>query len=55
MKTYKGYEIEKLTHNTYRIRKVGGSWISLMIIKNSSVFDHYPRTLKEAKAIIDAM
>lgn len=46
--SYKGYEIEKLTYNTYRIRVKGASeWFDM--------FGHYPRTLKAAKAIIDNM
>lgn len=44
---YKGYEIEKITRNTYRIRPTGGEWIDM--------FGHYPKTLKAAKAIIDNM
>ena len=40
---YKGFEIYKITHNTYIIKK-DGEKISM---------DKYPRTLKEAKAIVD--
>lgn len=47
MNEYKGFEIEKITRNTLRIRKAGGAWIDM--------FGHYPKTLKEAKAIIDTM
>ena len=47
MRTYKGYEIEKITYNTYRIRKIGEDWIDM--------WGHYPKTLKAAKEIIDAM
>ena len=45
--TYKGYEIEKLTYNTYRIRPAGGAWIDM--------WGRYPKTLKAAKAIIDTL
>lgn len=45
MKTYKGYEIDRLTRNTYRIRPIGGEWVDMP--------GKYPKTLKEAKAIID--
>lgn len=44
---YKRHEIEKITHNTYRIRPLNGKWIDM--------WGHYPKTLKAAKAIIDAM
>ena len=45
---YKGYEIEKVTRNTYRIRRQGdASWIDM--------WGHYPKTLKAAKALIDQM
>lgn len=47
MYIYKGYEIEKITRNTYRIRKAGEAWIDM--------WGHYPKTLKAAKAIIDNM
>ena len=48
MYQYKGYEIEKLTRNTYRIRRLGAAaWIDM--------WGHYPRTLKAAKAMIDAI
>lgn len=45
MYNYNGYQIEKLTRNTYRIRPNGGSWIDM--------WGHYPKTLKEAKTLID--
>ena len=46
-KVYNGYEMEKITRNTIRIRKIGGKWIDM--------FGHYPKTYKEAKAIIDTV
>lgn len=45
--SYKGYEIEKINRNTYRIRLDGAEWIDMC--------GHYPKTLKAAKAIIDNM
>lgn len=48
MMYYKGYEIEKVTHNTYRIRPIGAAeWIDM--------WGNYPKTLKAAKAAIDNM
>lgn len=48
MYSYKGYEIEKITYNTYRIRPKGtAEWIDM--------WGHYPKTLKAAKTIIDNM
>jgi len=47
MKEYKGFEMEKITYNTIRIRPIGGSWIDL--------WGHYPKTWKEAKAYIDSI
>ena len=47
IKVYNGYEMEKITHNTIRIRKINGEWLDM--------FGHYPKTYKEAKSIIDAM
>lgn len=44
MKDYKGYEIERVTRNTYVIRK-GGEAIAMP--------GCYPKTYKAAKAIID--
>ena len=46
MYTYKGYQIEKVTYNTYRIRPIGGAWVDM--------WGHYPKTLKAAKAEIDS-
>ena len=45
IKTYAGYEMEKITYNTIRIRKIGGTWIDM--------FGHYPKTYKKAKSLID--
>ena len=45
MKTYKCYEMEKITRNTIRIRKIGGEWIDM--------WGHYPKSFKEAKSVID--
>ena len=47
MKNYKGYEMEKITYNTIRIRKIDGEWIDM--------WGKYPKTFKEAKAIIDEL
>ncbi len=47
MKQYKGYEMEKITYNTIRIRKIGGSWIDL--------WGRYPKTWKAAKEYIDSI
>ena len=47
MKTYRGYEMEKITRNTIRIRKSGGTGIDM--------WGHYPRCDKEAIAVIDEM
>ena len=50
MKTYiyKGYEIEKINHNTFRIRPEDDDcWIDMR--------GHYPKTLKEAKAVVDEL
>lgn len=44
MKDYKGYEIERVTRNTYVIRK-GGEMVAMP--------GCYPKTYKAAKAIID--
>lgn len=44
---YKGYEIERITRNTYRIRPEGGEWLDL--------FGRYPMTLKAARAVIDSL
>lgn len=46
--TYKGYEIEKITRNTYRIRPQGAAeWLDM--------WGRYPETLKAAKVLIDNM
>ena len=45
MKTYNGYEMEKITQNTIRIRRIGGEWIDM--------WGHYPKSFKEAKLVID--
>lgn len=47
VKVYNGYEMKKITPNTIIIRKIDGAWIDM--------FGHYPKTYKEAKAIIDTM
>ena len=47
MKVYKGYEIDKVTRNTFRIRHLGGEWIDM--------WGHYPQTIKQAKEIIDSI
>ena len=47
MKQYRGYEMEKITRNTIRIRKIGGEWIGM--------WGQYPKTYKEACARIDEM
>lgn len=44
---YRGYEIERVTRNTYRIRPEGGEWLDL--------FGRYPKTQKAAKAVIDSL
>ena len=44
MKDYKGYEIERVTRNTYVIRK-GGEVVAMP--------GCYPKTYKAAKVIID--
>ena len=46
-KIYKGYEMEKITYNTIRIRPINGNWLNL--------WGHYPKTYKEAKALIDTL
>ena len=45
IRSYKGYELEKITYNTIRIRKIGGSWIDM--------WGHYPKTFKATKEMID--
>lgn len=49
MKAYKGYEIEKITRNTFLVYK-DGEMIDLW-----SMNGHYPKTYKEAKSMIDAL
>lgn len=47
MKKYQGYEMEKVTRNTIRIRPIGGQWIDM--------WGNYPTSFKQAKAVIDQM
>lgn len=47
MKTYRGYEMEKITHNTIRIRPIDGKWIDM--------WGCYPKSFHEAMRRIDEM
>lgn len=47
MHDYKGYEIEKVTYNTYLVCLNGE------MIDFRSMNGHYPKTLKETKSMID--
>ena len=47
VKEYNGYYIFKITRNTFAISKEND------FKKHINMYGHYPKTLKEAKAIID--
>ena len=49
MKEYKGHEIRKITRNTYLVY-LNGELIDLW-----SMNGHYPKTIKEAHAMIDEL